>query len=92
MNLKKKNKMNQMERIGENRITSPFLTKYEKARLLGARSMAISLNAKINIENNNTDSLVLSEQELQKRVLPLKLRRVLPDGSFEIWKLDELIF
>jgi len=81
-----------MERTGENRITSQFLTKYEKARLLGSRATAISLNAKIIFDKNITDSLSISEEELRSKTLPLKIRRNLPDGTFEIWKLEELIF
>jgi DNA-directed RNA polymerase I, II, and III subunit RPABC2 len=81
-----------MERTGENRITSPFLTKYEKARLLGARATAISLNAKVVSNKSITDSLSISEEELKSKTLPLKIRRNLPDGTFEIWKVEELIF
>ncbi|CRG99894.1 DNA-directed RNA polymerase subunit I, putative [Plasmodium relictum] len=88
------------------RITSPYLTKYEKARIIGTRALQISLNAPLTIpietqndSNNkseydnylNNDPLVIAEKELYNKSIPFILRRYLPNGSYEDWKLDELI-
>ena len=76
----------------EERISTPYLTKYERARILGARAMQISKNAPIfvDIDNNETDPLKIAEKELLERKIPFIIRRYLPDGSYEYWKISEL--
>lgn len=104
---KDKSDNEQSERNEENvRITSPYLTKYEKARIIGTRALQISLNAPLTIpidtQNENihkteydnyvcNDPLVIAEKELYNKSIPFILRRYLPDGSYEDWKMDELI-
>lgn len=76
------------------RITTRFLTKYERARLLGTRALQLSLNAPPLVEvteQERGDPLLIAGKELRERRLPLMVRRFLPDGSFEDWSLDELI-
>ncbi len=74
------------------RSTLPFLTKYEKARILGARALQISLGAPIMINlENQTDSLEIASKELKERKIPIVIRRYLPSGKYEDWHLDELI-
>ncbi|KAJ3088975.1 DNA-directed RNA polymerases I II and III subunit RPABC2 [Quaeritorhiza haematococci] len=77
----------------EKRMTTPYMTKYEKARILGTRALQISLNAPVMVELNNgeSDPLVIAMKELRERKIPLMIRRYLPDGSFEDWAVDELI-
>lgn len=76
------------------RITTKFLTKYERARILGARALQISKNAPIlvEIEPGTWDPLKIAEKELQERKIPFKIRRYLPDGTYEDWRIEELIF
>ena len=67
------------------RITSPFLTKYEKARIIGVRAVQISKNAPLYYspgDNQNMDPLAIAEQELQDGKIPFIVRRYLPDGTF----------
>ncbi|ORZ38194.1 hypothetical protein BCR44DRAFT_116440 [Catenaria anguillulae PL171] len=74
------------------RITTPYMTKYEKARILGTRALQISMNAPVMTElNGETDSLQIAMKELREKKIPLIVRRHLPDGSFEDWGVDELI-
>ena len=76
----------------EKRTTTPFMTKYERARVLGTRALQISMCAPIMVElENETDPLQIAMKELKARKIPLILRRYLPDGSFEDWTIDELI-
>lgn len=76
----------------DTRITLPYLTKYEKARILGARALQISLGAPIMVDlNTETDSLDIASKELKERKIPITIRRYLPSGNFEDWHLDELI-
>ena len=74
------------------RITTRYLTKYERARLLGARALQLSMNAPPLVElRGETDALQIAQRELKERKLPLVIRRYLPDNSYEDWTLDELI-
>ena len=75
----------------KNRITTKFLTKYEKTRLLGTRALQISLNAKSTLDNiYETDSLKIAEMELKEKKIPLMIQRYLPNGRIEYWKIDEM--
>lgn len=84
----------------DKRITSPYLTKYERARLLGTRALQISQNAppvvSLNKEtglDRETDPLKIAQVELQLKKIPLIVRRYLPDGKhYEDWRIDELMF
>ncbi len=76
----------------QERITTPYMTKYERARILGTRAMQISMNAPTLVAiENETDPLKIAEKELRERKLPIMIRRYLPDGSYEDWGIDELI-
>ncbi|CAH8436393.1 unnamed protein product [Schistosoma guineensis] len=74
------------------RITTPYLTKYERARVLGARALQLSMSAPVMVElDGERDPLKIAEKELRANKIPIIIRRFLPDGSFEDWSLDELI-
>lgn len=76
----------------EDRTTTPYMTKYERARVLGTRALQISLNAPVLVDiEGETDPLQIAMKELAQRKIPLVIRRYLPDGSFEDWGCDELI-
>jgi len=74
------------------RVTTPYLTKYERARILGTRALQISMNAPVLVPlDGETDALQIAIKELSQRKIPLIIRRFLPDGSFEDWSVSELI-
>ncbi|KAH9293040.1 hypothetical protein KI387_041747, partial [Taxus chinensis] len=74
------------------RKTSKYMTKYERARILGTRALQISMNAPVMVElEGETDPLEIAMKELRERKIPFTIRRYLPDGSFEDWGVDELI-
>jgi DNA-directed RNA polymerase I, II, and III subunit RPABC2 len=74
------------------RITTRYLTKYERARVLGTRALQISMNAPVMVDlDGETDPLRIAEKELRERKIPIIIRRYLPDGSHEDWAVDELI-
>ncbi|XYA02627.1 subunit common to RNA polymerases I, II, and III [Meyerozyma guilliermondii] len=76
----------------EKRTTTPYMTKYERARILGTRALQISLNAPVLVDiEGETDPLQIAMKELTQRKVPLVVRRYLPDGSYEDWGCDELI-
>jgi len=74
------------------RVTTRYLTKYERARVLGTRALQISMNAPVMVDlDGETDPLRIAEKELRERKIPIIVRRYLPDGSHEDWGIDELI-
>ena len=77
----------------DQRQTSKYMTKYEKARILGTRALQISKNAPILVtpEKGVTDPLRIAEQELHEKKLPFIVRRNLPGGYYEDWKIHELL-
>jgi|EP01083_Nonionella_stella_P095996 DNA-directed RNA polymerase I, II, and III subunit RPABC2 len=76
----------------EDRITTRYLTKYERARVLGTRALQISMNAPVMVDlDGETDPLKIAMKELRERKIPIIIRRFLPDGSHEDWSIDELI-
>ncbi|KAF9571312.1 DNA-directed RNA polymerases I II and III subunit RPABC2 [Mortierella alpina] len=76
----------------EDRTTTPYMTKYERARILGARALQISMNAPVLVElDGETDSLNIAMKELNNKMIPLIVRRYLPDNTYEDWEVSELI-
>lgn len=74
------------------RITTPYLTKYERARVLGTRALQIAMCAPVMVELEGlTDPLRIAMKELKARKIPIIIRRFLPDGSYEDWSINELI-
>ncbi|WFD33481.1 hypothetical protein MCUN1_000294 [Malassezia cuniculi] len=68
------------------RITTPYMTKYEKARILGTRALQISMNAPVLVPTEGEmDPLAIAQKELVAKKIPLIVRRYLPDGSYEDW-------
>lgn len=78
--------------VPQERITTQYLTKYERARVLGTRALQISMNAPVMVDlDGETDPLRIAQKELRERKIPIIIRRYLPDGSWEDWGIDELI-
>ena len=74
------------------RTTLPYMTKYEKAHILGLRAKQIDENSPIKVQaNNQHDPLKLAIKELEENKIPIIIRRYLPDGSYEDWNANELI-
>ncbi|KAK5110948.1 subunit common to RNA polymerases I, II, and III [Meristemomyces frigidus] len=76
----------------EKRTTTPYMTKYERARVLGTRALQISMNAPVLVDvEGETDPLQIAIKELREKKVPLVVRRYLPDGWYEDWTCEELI-
>lgn len=76
----------------DQRTTTPYMTKYERARILGTRALQISMNAPVFVDlEGETDPLKIAMKELAEKKIPLVIRRYLPDGSFEDRTVEELI-
>ena len=73
------------------RMSTPFMTKYEKARVLGTRALQISMNAPVMVDlEGESDPLEIALKELREKKLPLVIRRYMPDGCWEDWTCAEL--
>ena len=72
--------------------TVPFLTKYEKARILGQRAKQIECGAKplVKVPENIIDSYLIAELELEEKAMPFIIRRPIPSGGSEYWNLKDL--
>jgi DNA-directed RNA polymerases I, II, and III subunit RPABC2 len=78
----------------EDRITMPYLTKYERVRVLGTRAKQISLGAKIlvkDVDLTTKSPIEIAKIELSLGIVPFKIRRPLPNGKVEEWKISELV-
>eukprot|EP00474_Spongospora_subterranea_P009441 CRZ09899.1 hypothetical protein [Spongospora subterranea] len=74
------------------RTTTRYMTKYEKARVLGTRALQISMNAPVMVDlEGETDPLEIAMKELRERKIPIVIRRYLPDESYEDWSISDLI-
>lgn len=75
---------------GKIMIGPPTLTRFEKARIMGARALQLSLGAPpfITVPKEVATSLDLAYAELEKRVIPITIRRVLPNGDFQNIPID----
>lgn len=82
----------QEEEEKDKRITTRFITKYERARVLGVRATQIAMGAPVMIQlNDETDPLEIANKEMRQGKLPIIIRRILPGGKkYEDWHVNEL--
>ena len=72
--------------------TIPILTKYERARIMGVRMQQLASGAKPCVDTRGMKSIEdIAKAELEKRVLPFLIKRPLPNGTCEYWKLEEFL-
>jgi DNA-directed RNA polymerase I, II, and III subunit RPABC2 len=75
---------------GQVAIGPPTLTRFEKARIMGARALQLSLGAPVFIEipKNATTSLEIAMEELKQSVIPIVIKRTLPNNDYQNILLD----
>lgn len=74
------------------RTTTKYMTKYERARVLGARALQISMGAPVLVDlEGESDPLMIALKELRAKKMPIKIRRHLPNGNYEDWNANELV-
>jgi DNA-directed RNA polymerase I, II, and III subunit RPABC2 len=76
-----------------NHKTYPFLTNYERTKIIGLRANQISKGAVpyIVIPKHVTDVRDIARMELEQKRLPFIIKRPLPNGSYEYWRLSDLL-
>jgi DNA-directed RNA polymerase subunit K/omega len=72
--------------------TLPILTRYEKAKIIGLRAKQINNGAQvfIDVPHNVIEGLTIAEWELKEKKVPFIIRRPLPNGGSEYWKVADL--
>lgn len=77
----------------QERVTSRFLSKYERARIIGTRALQISMNFPLTVDRGDLmDPIKIATKELESKTLQhLVLRRYLPNGNHEDWPLKDLV-
>ena len=74
--------------------TIPILTKYEKARILGERAKQLNSGATpfVEVEPSIIDGYLIALKEFDEKKIPFIIKRPLPNGGCEYWKLKDLEF
>jgi DNA-directed RNA polymerase I, II, and III subunit RPABC2 len=72
--------------------TIPIMTKYEKTRILGQRARQINEGAPafIKIDSTVIDGYLIAVKELEQKKTPFIIRRPLPNGGSEYWRVQDL--
>lgn len=80
--------------LDEIQIGPRWLTRFELARILGSRALQISMGAPVLVDtaSETTELQTLAELEVQAGILPVSVRRTLPNGLFQDIPLTWLIF
>ena len=72
--------------------TLPFITKYEKARILGERAKQLNQGAKplIEIGPDVIDGYLIALREFDEKKIPFIIKRPMPNGGGEYWEFKDL--
>jgi DNA-directed RNA polymerase I, II, and III subunit RPABC2 len=76
-----------------NHRSVPFLTQYERTKIIGMRANQLSQGARpyVPVPEHVTDVADVARIELAQRRLPFIIRRPMPDGTMEYWRLADLM-
>jgi DNA-directed RNA polymerase I, II, and III subunit RPABC2 len=79
--------------LDQKHSTYPFLTNYERTKCISFRASQLNNGAKpyVLVPEGMTDSYEIAKMELEAKRLPYIIKRPLPDGSFEAWRLADLL-
>ncbi len=77
----------------KSRMTRPYLTKFERTKILGTRAAQIEGGAKALLQKdklkNVRQAIQIAELEFQEKAIPFIIRRYLPTGQYEDWKFSD---
>lgn len=78
--------------VDELHQTLPFVTRYEKARILGERAKQLNAGARsfVEVDENVIDGYLIALKEFEEKQIPFIIKRPLPNGGCEYWKLRDL--
>lgn len=81
------------EKVDENHRTYPFLTHFERTKIIGLRANQLSKGSApfISVPKHITDVRDIARMELEQKRLPYIIKRPLPNGNYEYWRLADLL-
>ncbi len=81
------------EKADSNHRTYPFLTNFEKTKIIGLRANQLSKGSVpfVAVPKHITDVKDIAKLELEQKRLPYIIKRPLPNGQFEYWRLADLL-
>jgi DNA-directed RNA polymerase I, II, and III subunit RPABC2 len=76
-----------------NHRTYPYITLYERTKILSLRASQLEHGAQpfIEVPPHISKSYEIAEAELEAKKLPFILKRPLPNGEYEYWRLSDLM-
>lgn len=82
-----------IDKVDTNHLSYPFLNRYEITKIIGHRANEISQGARayINVPSYITDPKEIARMELEQRRLPYIIKRPMPNGTYEYWRLSDLL-
>jgi len=82
-----------LKALDSHHSTYPFLTNYERTKCISFRASQIAHGAKpyILVPEGVNEAYEIAKMELEAKRLPYIVKRPLPDGSFEVWRLTDLV-
>ena len=74
-----------------NKLTSPYITKYEKTKIIGIRAQMLANGSKplVRIPNDITSCIDIAEIEFNEKKIPLIIRRHITNDKYEDWRLED---
>jgi DNA-directed RNA polymerase I, II, and III subunit RPABC2 len=72
--------------------TLPYITKFERARILGVRTKQINNGASVMIDvpEHVIDGYTIAQMEYEQKKIPFIVKRPLPNGAVEYWKFADM--
>lgn len=70
---------------------SDKLTRFEFARIIGARTLQISLGAPVLTKTETNNSMEIAKDEFRAKVMPITVKRKTPDGEFQVIDMSKAI-
>jgi DNA-directed RNA polymerase I, II, and III subunit RPABC2 len=79
--------------VDKRHLSYPFLNKYEITKIIGHRANELSQGARpfINVPPYISDLKEIARMELDQQRLPYIIKRPMPNGTYEYWRLSDLI-
>lgn len=67
------------------------LTRFEVARIISARALQIALGAPVLVKSDKTDSIELAKEEFRNKIVPVTIRRTLPNGEIRLVAIKKAV-
>jgi DNA-directed RNA polymerase subunit K/omega len=67
------------------------LTRFEVARIISARALQISLGAPVLVKSEKTNPIELAKEEFKKKMVPVTIRRTLPNGEIRLVAIKKAV-